>query len=51
MPQEPPINSVPAQPVQAQTGVVTLLFTDIVSSTALKQRLGDKAGDRYWYPV
>jgi hypothetical protein len=27
-----------------QTGVVTLLFTDIVSSTALKQHLGDKAG-------
>ncbi len=44
MPQEPPINSGPAQPVRSQTGVVTLLFTDIVSSTALKQRLGDKAG-------
>jgi class 3 adenylate cyclase len=27
-----------------RTGLVTLLFTDIVSSTALKQRLGDKAG-------
>jgi eukaryotic-like serine/threonine-protein kinase len=26
------------------TGLVTLLFTDIVSSTALIQRLGDKAG-------
>ena len=44
MPQEPPNNSGPARPVQAQTGLVTLLFTDIVSSTALKQRLGDKAG-------
>ena len=44
MPQEPLINSGPVQPVQTQTGVVTLLFTDIVSSTALKQRLGDKAG-------
>lgn len=44
MSQEPPIGQGPAQPVQAQTGVVTLLFTDIVSSTALKQRLGDKAG-------
>lgn len=44
MPQEPPSNAGPVQPVQAQTGVVTLLFTDIVASTALKQRLGDKAG-------
>lgn len=26
------------------SGVVTLLFTDVVGSTALKQRLGDKAG-------
>ena len=32
------------KPVQPQTGVVTLLFTDIVSSTALKQHVGDKAG-------
>jgi WD40 repeat protein len=44
MPQEQPINSGPAQPVRAQTGGVTLLFTDIVSSTASKQRLGDQAG-------
>ena len=27
-----------------RTGLVTLLFTDIVGSTALKQQLGDKAG-------
>ena len=27
-----------------QTGVVTLLFTDVVGSTALKQSLGDRAG-------
>jgi hypothetical protein len=26
------------------SGVVTLLFTDVVGSTALKQRLGDRAG-------
>jgi class 3 adenylate cyclase len=32
------------KPVQPQTGLVTLLFTDIVSSTALKQHWGDKAG-------
>jgi class 3 adenylate cyclase len=39
------------EPVQKGTalarqpgGVVTLLFTDIVGSTALKQKLGDKAG-------
>ena len=44
MPQETPINPGSAQPVQVQTGVVTLLFTDIVSSTAQKQHLGDKAG-------
>ncbi len=29
---------------ERQSGVVTLLFTDVVGSTALKQRLGDKAG-------
>ena len=27
-----------------RSGVVTLLFTDVVGSTALKQRLGDRAG-------
>jgi WD40 repeat protein/class 3 adenylate cyclase len=43
-PKELLVNVGPAQPVPVQTGVVTLLFTDIVSSTALKQRLGDKAG-------
>lgn len=32
------------EPSPSQTGVVTLLFTDIVCSTALKQQLGDKAG-------
>ena len=32
------------QPTHSETGVLTLLFTDIVSSTALKQHLGDKAG-------
>jgi class 3 adenylate cyclase len=29
-----------------RTGLVTLLFTDMVGSTALKQRLGDHAGAR-----
>ena len=33
-----------APPTKQQGGVVTLLFTDIVGSTALKQQLGDKAG-------
>src|SRR5512140_1693602 len=30
----------------ARSGVATVLFTDIVGSTALKQQLGDKAGLR-----
>jgi len=29
---------------ERRSGVVTLLFTDVVGSTALKQRLGDRAG-------
>ena len=33
-----------AQPPKQHGCVVTLLFTDIVGSTALKQRLGDRAG-------
>ena len=34
----------PTESSKPRTGLVTLLFTDIVSSTALKQQLGDKAG-------
>ncbi|MBI2947400.1 MAG: protein kinase [Verrucomicrobia bacterium] len=33
---------------QHRTGLVTLLFTDIVESTALKQRLGDRAGAAFF---
>jgi WD40 repeat protein/class 3 adenylate cyclase/tRNA A-37 threonylcarbamoyl transferase component Bud32 len=32
------------QPPAHDRGLVTLLFTDVVGSTALKQRLGDRAG-------
>ncbi|MGA2865166.1 MAG: protein kinase [Verrucomicrobiota bacterium] len=35
--------AVGALQAKGQTGLVTLLFTDIVASTALKQQLGDKA--------
>ena len=31
-----------------RTGLLTLLFTDIVESTALKQRLGDRAGAAFF---
>ena len=31
-----------------RTGLVTLLFTDLVGPTALKQRLGDKAGAAFF---
>jgi WD40 repeat protein/serine/threonine protein kinase/class 3 adenylate cyclase len=31
-----------------RTGLVTLLFTDMVGSTALKQQLGDKAGSAFF---
>jgi hypothetical protein len=41
MPQEPPIGPGPVQPGQAQTGVVILLFTEIVGSVALEHQLGD----------
>jgi len=34
----------PTESSKLRTGLVTLLFTDIVSSTALKQQMGDKAG-------
>ena len=33
-------------PEKLQTGLVTLLFTDIVDSTGLKHRLGDLRGAR-----
>jgi len=34
----------PALSPERRSGVVTLLFTDVVGSTALKQQLGDRAG-------
>ncbi len=34
----------PALSPERHSGVVTLLFTDVVGSTALKERLGDRAG-------
>ncbi len=33
----------PDQPVRHQTGLITIVFTDLVGSTALKQQLGDRA--------
>ena len=46
MSQESPSKPGPVQPVQAQTGLVTLLFTDVVGSVALKQQIGDLGGAR-----
>ena len=34
----------PAQPARHQTGLITILFTDLVGSTALKQQVGDRTG-------
>src|SRR5438105_3449595 len=34
----------PAESRKPRTGLVTLLFTDMVGSTALKQQLGDQGG-------
>src|SRR5438046_1884805 len=34
----------PVQPARDQSGLITILFTDLVGSTALKQQLGDRAG-------
>lgn len=39
---DPPVES----SAQLQTELLTLVFTDIVASTALKQQLGDRAGAR-----
>jgi class 3 adenylate cyclase len=35
----------------APDGTVTILFTDIENSTALNERLGDRAGSRYSEPT
>src|SRR6266699_2609860 len=34
----------PVQPARHQTGLITILFTDLVGSTALKQQVGDRTG-------
>src|ERR1043165_9924248 len=34
----------PVPPPRHQTGLITILFTDLVGSTALKQQLGDRTG-------
>jgi WD40 repeat protein/class 3 adenylate cyclase/tRNA A-37 threonylcarbamoyl transferase component Bud32 len=34
----------PVQPARHQTGLMTMLFTDLVGSTALKEAVGDRAG-------
>jgi len=34
----------PPQPARHQTGLITILFTDLVGSTALKQQVGDRTG-------
>ncbi len=41
-----PINSSTRPTAKEHTGFLTLLFTDIVGSTALKQQLGEKVGAR-----
>ena len=33
-----------AQPLRHQTGLITILFTDLVGSTTLKQQVGDRTG-------
>jgi WD40 repeat protein/class 3 adenylate cyclase len=38
------MSDLPDQTHDSRSGVVTLVFTDVVGSTALKQQLGDKAG-------
>ena len=39
----------PAESLQPRTGLVTLLFTDTVGSTSLKQRLGDLGADALFH--
>jgi phosphoserine phosphatase RsbU/P len=34
----------PLQPARHQTGLITIVFTDLVGSTALKQQVGDRTG-------
>src|SRR5579863_4217259 len=34
----------PAQAARHQTGLITIVFTDLVGSTALKQQVGDRTG-------
>ncbi len=34
----------PVQPARHQTGLITMLFTDLVGSTALKEEVGDRTG-------
>src|SRR5260370_40598453 len=34
----------PVPPARHQTGLTTILFTDVVGSTALKQQVGDRTG-------
>jgi class 3 adenylate cyclase len=34
----------PDQPARHQTGLITIVFTDLVGSTALKQQVGDRTG-------
>ena len=34
----------PVQPARHQTGLITIVFTDLVGSTALKQQVGDRTG-------
>ena len=45
---EPPIppgaGDAPDQPARHQTGLITIVFTDLVGSTALKQKVGDRTG-------
>jgi class 3 adenylate cyclase len=34
----------PVAPARHQTGLITIVFTDLVGSTALKQQVGDRTG-------
>ena len=43
-PSPPSAGDAPDQPARHQTGLITIVFTDLVGSTALKQQVGDRTG-------
>src|SRR5262245_42446605 len=42
------LRAMPAQPAERPTGTATILFTDLVESTAQRARLGEETAEKLW---